>query len=355
VQQTESIHQRERRKPVASPQAACNYEEVCVVRSPARGHAAQGGSAILQYRAARLGGSIPHWPLELEMDSFLTDRQARGLNERTVQFYGCELATWCDWLRGQGVLKVCDITPHPLRRWLLHLAQRRNPGGVHANYGSIRAFLRWLWEESDIDLPNLISKVEPPKVPETPLRPVPLADLKAVLATCDRRRFTGCRDRALLLALLDTGCRAMEFLSLDLGGVDLAVGTVVIRHGKGRKHRVTFLGAKSRRALRRYLRYRAEPSADEPLWVTIRNSRLTYGGLRSIMRRRAKLAGVATPSIHSFRRAFAITSLRNGVDVFSLQRLLGHADLSVLRRYLKQTQEDLRSVHERHGPVDHAL
>jgi integrase/recombinase XerD len=187
------------------------------------------------------------------------------------------------------------------------------------------------------------------------LEPIPLQDLKAMLATCGRKRFTDNRDRALLLALLDTGRRAMEFLSLNLGDVDLAVGAVAVRHGKGGKHRVTFLGTRSKRALRRYLRHRPHRSEDEPLWVTVRNSRLAYSGLRSIMRRRAKLAGVATPSLHSFRRAFALTSLRNGVDVFSLQRLMGHADLTMLRRYLRQTSADLRAAHRKAGPVDRSL
>jgi len=96
-------------------------------------------------------------------------------------------------------------------------------------------------------------------------------------------------------------------------------------------------------------------SDDEPLWVTTQQTRLTYIGLRSMVRRRAKCAGVADPSLHSFRRGFAITSLRNGVDVFSLQRLMGHSDLSILRRYLTQTDADLERAHRKAGPVDNAL
>ena len=175
------------------------------------------------------------------------------------------------------------------------------------------------------------------------------------MGTCDGQSFTGCRDRALLLALLDTGCRASEFLALNIGDVNLADGRVMVRHGKGGKGRVTFLGLKSRRALRSYLRYRSDRSEAEPLWVTPQQTRLTYDGLRSMVRRRAACAGVADPSLHSFRRGFAITSLRNGVDVFSLQRLMGHSDLSILRRYLTQTDADLEQAHRKAGPVDNTL
>ena len=73
------------------------------------------------------------------------------------------------------------------------------------------------------------------------------------------------------------------------------------------------------------------------------------------MRRRATKAGVPVPSLHNFRRAFALLSLRAGVDIFSLQRLMGHRDLTVLRRYLKQVQGDLQAAHEKAGVVDKLL
>ena len=58
---------------------------------------------------------------------------------------------------------------------------------------------------------------------------------------------------------------------------------------------------------------------------------------------------------HTSQRASPLACLRNGVDVYSLQRLMGHADLSVLRRCLAQTEGDLKRAHERGGPVDRLL
>jgi site-specific recombinase XerD len=72
-------------------------------------------------------------------------------------------------------------------------------------------------------------------------------------------------------------------------------------------------------------------------WLTDEGERLTYWGLNEVIRRRAKAAKVQKPGLHDFRRAFALNFLRNGGDIFTLQRLLGHADLQVLRRYLAQT------------------
>ena len=116
------------------------------------------------------------------------------------------------------------------------------------------------------------------------------------------------------------------------------------------------IGAKTRKALVSYLKHREACGDVAPLWVTRDGeTRLSYDGTRQVVRRCAKAAGVKEPSLHSFRRLFALTCLRNGVDVYSLQRLMGHSELSVLQRYLAQTEEDLRRAHEKGSPVDNLL
>jgi len=287
----------------------------------------------------------------LDLRGFLLDRQARGLSTHTIAFYRNELRQFWNFL---GPVEAGEITAEDIRRYLLYLGKRRNPGGVHVAYRALRAFFNWWQEETDSDT-NPIAKVKAPKVPQEPLEPLSLKDLKAMLRTCERRTFKGDRDRAILLCLLDTGTRASEFLSLNVGDVNLGTGAVLVKRGKGDKSRMVFLGAKARRELLRYLRHRPEVKDADPLWVTRNGKRLTYGGLRGIMRRRAKKAGVPTPSLHGFRRAFALLCLRSGVNIYSLQRLMGHSDLSVLRRYLKQTEDDLRLAHEAGGPVDNWL
>ena len=141
-------------------------------------------------------------------------------------------------------------------------------------------------------------------------------------------------------------------LALNLGDVILATSTVRVRQGKGSKDRVVFLGDLSKRYLVKYLDLRETLEPDGPLWVTNQGQRLRYHGLRSMVIRRAKKAGVPAPRLHDFRRAFALSSLRGGCDLISLQRLMGHADLTILKRYLAQTEADLRAAHARAGPVD---
>jgi integrase/recombinase XerC/integrase/recombinase XerD len=176
--------------------------------------------------------------------------------------------------------------------------------------------------------------------------------LKQLLQTCEKDKFTGMRDFAAMLFLFDTGIRGGEFSALNLEDLDRTFHSVVIRKGKGGKPRTAFLSKKTRRAVRAYLRSREDDC--KAMWVTIHGKRWQYGGLREMLKRRARLAGIEPPRLHDFRRAFALQCLRNGVDVYSLQKLMGHADLQVLQRYLAQTYEDIKEAHRSGSPVDNA-
>ena len=162
-------------------------------------------------------------------------------------------------------------------------------------------------------------------------------------------RLPGCR---VLCCLFDTGARAQEVMNMKLEDLDQVSGSILIRKGKGSKPRVVFLGKKSRKLMRRYLIHRKDRC--EFLFVGRGGEPITYWGLRQIILRRCEKAGIPPVRLHDFRRGMALNFLRNSGDVFSLQLLMGHADLQVLRRYLKETTADLRAAHLKAGPVDMA-
>jgi len=295
-------------------------------------------------------------PLARDIDSFIVDRQARGFSPRTIEFYELEMTSCLAFFSGLDVSDVPDIKADHLRRYLLDLGERRNAGGVHCAFRAIRTFLYWWETEYEPEgWSNPIRKVRPPKLSSDPLPAIPLDVIRSLLGTCKGKALADVRDRAMILCLLDTGARASEFCGLNIGDVNIRNGTVLIRHGKGNKGRSVFLGARSRRELARYLRLRNPGSDADPLWAGVNGGRLNRHGLTSMLRRRAKKAGVDAPSPHDFRRTFAITSLRNGCDLHSLRRLMGHAGLDVLKRYLDLVEADLRAAHERSGPVDSLL
>ena len=291
-------------------------------------------------------------------EAFLIDRKARGLAEGTLRFYRIKLKLFSNFCETQVVTQIGQITPTFIRQYLLYMEDSgHNEGGRHAAYRTIRAFLYWYEDEVEPEgWKNPIRKVKAPKVPTEPIDPVPIEVVSKMMKMCERGTFTGDRDVAILLCLLDTGARAGELLAIDLDDINQARGDILIRQGKGRKPRTVFVGKHSKRAIRRYLKHRKDSCG--ALWVThprFGSERLGYDGLRAIITRRAANAEVSEPSLHDFRRAFCLAMLREGTDIFTLAKLMGHESTAVLQIYLKQTYQDTEQAHRRAGPVDLAF
>ncbi len=160
--------------------------------------------------------------------AFLLDRKAQNCTQNTQRFYRTNLETFIQWCDSQAVKTVDQLTPELLRNFFIYLDEHgHNAGGVHVFYRTIRVFLRWYALEFEpLEWRDPMRKVKPPKVDITPLEPVSLETIKALLATCQRGKFTDERDRAILLFLLDTGVRAGELLALDGQDVDILAGDV---------------------------------------------------------------------------------------------------------------------------------
>lgn len=291
-------------------------------------------------------------PIPDLIQAFILDRKASGVSKATIKTYGVEFRRFLAFCDSHFILSIQTLTPFILRSYLVHLESTgRNPGGVHIGYRTVKSLLLWYENEVEPDnWKNPIRKVKPPKLPLLPIEPVALETVEKLYSVCEGEGFNAIRDRAMLLFLLDTGLRAFEACGADLGDLDLLSGQLLIRQGKGGKSRIVFIGKKTRKDIRHYLRGRKDNN--QAVWVSEVGERLTYEALNSMLRRRANQAGVKKPGLHDFRRAFALNSLRAGMDVFSLQKLMGHADLQVLNRYLAQNTEDLKIAHGKASPVD---
>lgn len=290
---------------------------------------------------------IPIWA-----EAWLVSCRARNLTPRSVDFYREKLGKFLAFCDSLAITQLTQLTPQNVREYLISLENTgHTSGGIHAFYRTLRAFLRWYEDEAEPeDWRNPIRKVKAPKVETEILEPADIDSVYAMLDTCTGKSFSALRDKAILLTLLDTGLRAAELLNLDLADVDTIRGDVLVRQGKGRKPRTVFIGKRTRKALRAYKMVRI--SSADALFVTDEGERMAYWGLKKVVERRAARAGVKPPSLHSFRRFFALEYLRNGGDIFTLQRLMGHSDLQILRRYLNQIDSDLERGHAQFGPVD---
>jgi integrase/recombinase XerD len=169
------------------------------------------------------------------------------------------------------------------------------------------------------------------------------------------KRPTGARDRALVLFLLDTGARAGEAARLQIGDVDLTSREVTIRQfGTGRKThgRHVYLGNASASALWTYLAIRGEQYPDDYVFLTAQNRPVDRWRIAHLVESAGQRAGVPHAYPHRFRHTFAIQYLRNGGDVFTLKRLLGHTTMTMVQRYLALADADSQDAHRKASPVD---
>lgn len=272
------------------------------------------------------------------IEQFIADRKSQNLSQKTIRFYTVNLGKFGEYCDSNSLKTIQQLTPQFIREFLLHLEQKGlNTGGQSAYYRSIKAFLRWFWEEVEPDFQNPINKVKAPKTQLVPMEGVTPEQVETLISFCHKDTYTGERDKAVLMLMFDTGLRAQEACDIRLENVDILKCSLSVV-GKGRKFRNVFFGTETRKQLRRYSRYSRN---SEYLFSSQTGEKMTYNTIRQILRRLCEQAGIKEISLHDFRRGFALEALKNGTDLLSISRIMGHSDLSLLQRYINQSRRDL--------------
>lgn len=218
----------------------------------------------------------------------------------------------------------------------------------------VRGFFAFLLREGVV-LRDPTAEVPLPRPHRLPRPVLSEAQARRLMAAPHPSASTGKRDRALLETLYGSGLRASESRCLDLGDVDLAQMTLLVRDGKGRKDRVVPLTGRAGLALGVYLedvRPDLVKDAREPaLFLSKYGWRLSQTQLQTIVVTHAKAAripGRVTP--HALRHACATHLLEGGADVRHVQEILGHRCLETTALYTQVQVKALAKVIERSHP-----
>lgn len=308
---------------------------------------------------------LDQYPRTLLIDAialFALDNSARRLSRNTRQRYQWELARFAKWCEGESVAYLHELHATHLRTYAVHLNTLTTRKGkplasatVHGWLRTLRRFLNFCVEE-DLLEKSPFRNVKMPRLEKKALAALTPEEVQSVLHACESPR-----DKAIVAFIVDTGVRAEELCKLNISSMDFQSGAVLVE-GKGQKQRIVFAGAIARKMVKRYLMERRRAPPDAPLFASLKatpglrtaslGARLKPNSLVLLMRRLRERTGIAYLTAHGLRRTFAITCLRNGMDIFTLKELMGHADLTVLHRYLALARADLQRSHERHGPMD---
>ena len=296
------------------------------------------------------------------VDGYKFSIYARHLSERTIESYEVVLRRFGEFLGGDPPLN--EITPDQIRQFLTSFTKVTNK--TLLNYHIILSSM-WHWAVGEqLAEKNIIRGIEAPKPEKREIQPYAEDDVKAMMnslgksktytrpgkALSDHSLRTGDRNRAILLLMVDTGLRASELCNLRVQDVDQKHNRIFVM-GKGSKERSLPFSARTGQAIWRYFAaLTAERKPDEPAFVTVYGRPFDRKQLRKLVVNIGNRAGVQNAHPHRFRHTFAIQYLRNGGDPYTLQRMLGHSTMEMVRIYLQLAQVDLDTAHRRASPVD---
>jgi integrase/recombinase XerD len=272
-------------------------------------------------------------------EQFVRERKyLKNVTPKTEAWY------WQSWQALAGALPEDAAVPPSKAYWTDRIAELRDKGvsavSVNTYARAINAFLKWAHDEGHVP-----ARVRIPRLKEEKFLLATLTSSHVDhLLRWKPKSASANRVHTLACLLLDTGVRANEALSLRRSDVDL--DNLLIRvKGKGQKDRVVPMSFELRRILYRW-------TTKHTFDLVFPTARGTKQGQRNALRdfqlmgRALGISGVRF-SFHTMRHTFAVNYIRNGGDVFRLQRVLGHATLEMTRRYVNLQTEDLKAVHDR--------
>jgi len=299
--------------------------------------------------------STPRLTLADAITLFVKRCRARSLSPKTIAFYGYRLDAFSRFLAAHGIEAAPNaITAAPIRDFLAEQRERVSAITASHSHVTLRTFFRFLVREELLDT-DPMSRIEPVRRPRKVVQTFTPTQIEALLAACGRG-FVGARMKAIIVTLLDCGLRVSELCALAVEDVCFETQTMRVQ-GKGSRERVVPFGEATRQALLDYLARRGELAGQRALFVNCYADALNRHGVHRLLRECGEKAGIrgARCSPHTFRHTCAVMYLRNGGDAFSLQKLLGHADLTMTRRYCELGQADVAEKHRLASPGDRFL
>ena len=294
------------------------------------------------------------------VEGYLLAAHARRLSPHTIRDY---LTTYKKFSRFlDDDLPIGAISVEQVEKFLA--SQPVSKKTILNYHIGLSALWTYAVEEDLVD-EHIIQKVKRIKPEKKGIKPYTEEDIKAMLNALTQTLVysrPGKRDsyhslphaernRAIIYLLLDTGVRASELVNLLIHQVDLRNQRIYVM-GKGSKERTIPFSARTGQVLWKYLAKRKDDESGDYLFSNKEGRPLTRTRLLRILITIGRRAGVVNVTVHRFRHTFAVNLLRNGGDAYSLQMMLGHSTMEMVKNYLALAQADLEKNHKIASPVD---
>jgi integrase/recombinase XerD len=307
-----------------------------------------GGLNAVEKLSLRTAGNIA---IQDSYDYFIRKCKVKNLSENTIGVYRDHLQEFMCFLTGQGYLTVEGITLKTIEDFFFYLREGHACKDITINtyLRDVRVFMYFCMDEGYIQR----FKIKLMKIDKEIKKTYTDSELESLLKkpnikTCD---FSEYKIWAFSNYLLATGNRISTVLSLKIGDLDFDSGMIGLMKVKNRKAQIIPMSAALSNVLKEYLIYR---KGDKDDYLFCNN----YGGKGDMRTYQEMLAeynkkrGVNKTSAHLYRHTFAKKWIFNGGDVFRLQKILGHSDLSMVREYVNIFGNDIAVDFDKFNPLD---
>ena len=235
---------------------------------------------------------------------------------------------------------LSKLTQKDLDDYIIYLKNKGTKDStINVHLKGLRCIITFFKSKRWIDNNISISLVKEDK---EPIEPYTDQEIQKLLKKPDMKHctFAEYRNWVIVNFLCNTGCRRSTLVNIHVEDLELTNGYCKFRHTKNRKPLTVPITPSMCSILREYIEY--IPKQCLYLFPTVNCEQITPRRLSKIIEQYNHSRGVTTTGVHKFRHWFAKTAVLNGMDLITLQNILGHSNLQVLRNYVNLLTEDLK-------------
>lgn len=289
---------------------------------------------------------------------FLAYCTAKDLAARTLIYYETQLDYFRRYLDRRGAAtRLGRLTASLIESEFIR--PRLTEDGVEyvtvaSVLRAVRAFLNWALKKGIItETPFDSIEIRKPK--STEIETFSNEQLRTILAQPNPETFVGVRDYTMMVLMLETGVRLKELTEIKTSDIRWEDSQILI-HGKNGDDRLVPFQRKCRRVLRAYLNVRRD-SASPHLFITYEDDQISRKNVQERIAKYGRMALINNIrcSPHTFRHTFAKLYVVNNGDIFTLQKILGHKTLDMVRVYVNMFSGEVSNAHKKASPIENLL
>lgn len=284
-------------------------------------------------------------------ETFINDKKLEGLAKRTIDDHIKHIEYFKKFIKK---MKRKDIERDTLTRDIfknymnyMMFEQEYKPCTINLRVSSLKCYLNWLYKNNYV-AENYALMLKKVKNAEDTIKPLTQGEIKSMLNATYRNSYAGLRDFTIMILILDCGIRIQELCNTRIDDVDIKNKLLIVRTevSKTRRHRELPLSKQSLHLLKQLIDIAQENNSGYIFMSSQTSKKVDHNVIIKNFERYGNKAGIkkrCTP--HVFRHTFAVTAVRKGMDVFCLQRILGHNNISTTRQYVQLDTKDLVQKH----------